>query len=298
LTLNQKVIVISLLSLMVGTTLLVSYNYLFAPFSNASPTTTEVLTQTVTSNFTAIVPITQTITSSSTIFSTPDQVSYVNATSGLMLQLSLNSTDIDQITPNDWTSILVFISEYNTRGTTNNITAANDWRMQGLSLGQCQNGPIGLGIFPGYYVLNNISAAGKSLSLFPPIFCPTFTLPQAVAPFYVFAPQSAEAEVQGAYSTQYDHSGNTTETFTDLTYNLESITSSVTLNSYCCREIVGGQNCGCYTYGYIPFQIGTYTIAGGDEWGDIVVTHFSVVTASLATSSSTNATQSAIIGTR
>ncbi len=279
---------------MVGTVLFVSYNVLFSPFGGSSVSTV-VVTQTVTSNFTAIEPVTQTITSSSTIFSMPNQVSYVNSTTGLMLQLSLNATDIDQITPNDWTAILAFISEYNTRGETNNVTAENDWQMQGLSLGQCQNGPIGIGIFPGFYSLNNISKAGKALSLFPPIFCPSFTFPQTLSPFFVFAPQSAEAEVEGGYSTQYNHFANTTETFTDVTYDLQSITSSVTLNSYCCREIVGGQNCGCYTYGFIPFETGTYTIVGGDEWGGMVLTHFSVISAGLASAS--NQTLTAEIGT-
>ncbi len=256
-----------------------------------------VYTQTVTNNFTAIEPVTQTITSSSTIFSTPNQVNYVNATTGLMLQLSLNSTDIDEITPNDWTSILAFVSEYNTRGVTNNITSENDWRVQDLSVGQCQNGPIGIGIFPGYYDSSNISSAGKALSLFPPIFCPAFTFPQTLPPFYVFAPQSSEAEVEGGYSTQYAHSANVTETYTDVTYNLESLTSSVTLNSYCCREIQGGQNCGCYTYGFIPFETGTYTIVGGDEWGGIALMHFSVISATLSSSPS-NDTQTSLIGTR
>jgi len=281
---------------MVGTTLVVSYSVLFS--HGGSTVSTIIVTQTTTSDFTVIEPITQTVTSSSTVFSTPYQISYVNQTTGLMLQLSLNATAIDEISQNNWTSILVLISEYNIRPETNNITAENDWRLQGLSLGQCQNGPIGIGIFPGAYSLSNISLAGKVLSLFPPIFCPAFTFPPVLSPFYVFAPQSEDAEVEGGYAYQYNYSDNRTATFTDVTYDLQSITSSVSLNSYCCREIIGGQNCGCVTYGFIPFKTGTYTIVGGDEWGDIVLTHFRVISADFSSSPlTTNESQTEAVGT-
>jgi hypothetical protein len=256
-----------------------------------------VVTQTITSDFTIIKPVTQTVTSSSTLFSTPFQVSYLNQTTGLMLQLSLNVTTIDEISQNNWTSILVLISEYNTRPVANNVTAENDWQLQGLSLGQCQNGPIGLGILPGFYSLGNISGAGKLLSLFPPVYCPSVTFPPVFSPFYVFAPESEDAEVQGGYAYQYNYSGNRTSTFTDITYDLESIGSSFVLNSYCCREIMGGQNCSCYTYGYIPFETGTYTIVGGDEWGDLVLSHITVISAGLSNAPMTNGSLISVNGT-
>jgi hypothetical protein len=281
---------------MVGTTLVVSYGALFS--TGGSNVSTVIVTQTTTSDFTVIEPITQTVTSSSTVFSTPYQIGYVNQTTGLMLQLSLNATTIDEISQNNWTSILVLISEYNIRPESNNVTAENDWLLQGLSLGQCQNGPIGIGIFPGGYSLANISLAGKVLSLFPPIFCPAFTFPPVLSPFYLFAPQSDNAEVEGGYAYQYNYSNNRTATFTDVTYDLETISSSVSLNSYCCREIIGGQNCGCITYGFIPFKTGTYTIVGGDEWGDMVLTHFRVISASFSyTTPTTNESQTYAVGT-
>ena len=213
-----------------GAAVVVSYGVLISPIggSNAS---TVIVTQTTTSNFTLIKPITQTLISSSTVFATPYQVAYLNQTTGMMLQVSVNATTIDEVTPDRWTSILVLISDYNTRPETNNMTAENHWKAQGLSLGQCQNGPIGIGIFPGLFTYENISGAGKVLSLFPPAFCPTFEFPPVITPFYQFAPQSEAAVVQGGYAHQYDSSGNTTQTFTDVTYDLKTIASSVTLNS-------------------------------------------------------------------
>jgi hypothetical protein len=272
---------------LVGATLVVTYNVLSSEI-NGTSLPTVVITQTTTSDLTVLQPVTQTVTSSSTIFSTPYEITYLNQSTGLMLELSLNATAIDEITPEYWTSILVLISEYNTRPESNNLSAENDWRVQGLSLGQCQNGPVGIGIFPGSYSQNNVSLAGKALSLFPPIFCPAFTYPPANSPFYIFAPLSDQAEVQGGYAYQYNYQDNRTETYTDVTYDLQTISSSVSLDSYCCREIVGGQNCGCYTYGFIPFQTGTYTIVGGDEWGDLVLTHFRVITGASLTSATEN----------
>ena len=51
----------------------------------------------------------------------------------------------------------------------------------------------------------------------------------------------------------------------------------IPLSGYCCSEVESAGNCTCMTFDSIPFETGIYTVAGGDEWGDLVLLHFSVL---------------------
>lgn len=235
----------------------------------------EILTQTDTSTATFIKPITETVTTSDAVIMLPDEAQSTNQTTGLMFEIALNSSLIVE-TGNDSTSILVVVSEYNFRNAINNLTSENDWRIDGLTLGQCRSGPFGIAVFPGYYSLTNISNAPSALSLNGPTWCPVQSI-QTLSSFYAFLPQSSVAIVRAGTGYQYDYSGNHTTTITELTTAPEPIINTITFNGYCCRTITNYQNCSCIFNAITPFQAGTYTVAGGDQWGDLVLTHFSVM---------------------
>jgi hypothetical protein len=244
----------------------------------AHPSTTTIM-QTTTNALTVLRPITSTSIVTSTLMAIPDEVENTNYTTGLMLLMDLNSTEIVNLNSTESTSILVLISEYNWRPSSNNVTGENDWKILGLTLEQCQDGPMGIGIYPGYYTLQNVSGAGNPLFLSNDIFgCPSRPIPPGVLPYYDFYPQSETAQVEVGTSTyQYVSGGNTSiETVTQFTVAPEQIAASIVVNSYCCRQIPFA-NCSCEYMGNALFQAGNYTIVGGDEWGGLVLSHFNVV---------------------
>src|SRR5207245_7619552 len=91
-------------------------------------------------------------------------VSDSNPALGIRLDLSVNSTSLK---PGN--TIAITISENNLRPIPNEVRAASDWKLQGLSLGPCGtvNRPIGFAIFKGNYTKENLSA-GNPLQLYQP----------------------------------------------------------------------------------------------------------------------------------
>jgi hypothetical protein len=95
--------------------------------------------------------------------------------------------------------IAVTVDERNTLAEVNNIPAADDWPLQGLSLGPCGtlNYPNGVAIFEGYYTSANISTA-IPLKLYDPdalYHCPGIL---AVITAYEFQPSSDIASIYGS----------------------------------------------------------------------------------------------------
>jgi hypothetical protein len=170
--------------------------------------------------------------------------------------MSLNSSTVVK-----GSAVAVRMNLFNTLNVTNDVAPANYWRLTNQSElsnsssfgpGACSDsmGPYRVAVFAGFYDSKNYSK-GSPLSIFPwPAHSPT-----NYCGFYViehswlgsnrywFKPLSNNATLmlggQGSWNTQID-----------LTVIIKPL--DVTL------------------------PLGTYTVVGGDEWGDFQVAHFAV----------------------
>jgi hypothetical protein len=185
-----------------------------------------------------------------------DQNSSVNAEvespKGLVIDLSLDS---NTFFPGD--GILISITESNPEYQILNLTAANRWAMKGLAVSDCGTGssPIGVGVAEGYYTLANVSqlTAANLLDIFPFTFgCLSIAPPS----HYLFQPRRDVADL--IWNSSYPFGpGNLT------------ISYSISTGPFCCVNGSVEKN-----------QINlpqTFTVFGGDEWGDLAILHFMVV---------------------
>lgn len=166
---------------------------------------------------------------------------------GLSLTLSLNST-----TYRPGEQISITISEMNILAIENNIRAANRWAIQGLRLGPCRTVyPFGISILQGYYDAKNVGAI-TPLQLFDPnaaYHCPVYT----AAVSYNFQPSSDIAAIYTGYDSE-PWSINMTAKVTSAGFWTGSRPNAT----------------------FSDFTPGIYTVVGGDEWGALVVLHFTI----------------------
>ena len=207
----------------------------------------------------------QTATSSNMNYfgSLPTSAETTNSTLGLKLSLSVNSTSV-----RSGSNINVTVTITNVLKSMNNVSGKWDWANQIVANSSASTFPCphwdNFVIVNGYYSESNISTASP-LWLIPPhesLACPYLNWTS-----YLFKPQSYNATVfpNGYYP-----------------YNLTT------------KALVQGY----YTtpQGYVlpnknlpppPFPTGIYTIAAGDEWGQMVILHIVVVSSSYSTDAAT-----------
>ncbi|MGA2874978.1 MAG: hypothetical protein ABSE82_05475 [Nitrososphaerales archaeon] len=176
---------------------------------------------------------------------TAAQQNQTQSSSGLELRLSVNATSITS-----GQSILIVVSEYNTLMTPNNISVAHIWSVNGLTLGSCPTEfvqPFGVAVFQGLYSTLNVSQASP-LGIFPITACPEYV---RLVTGYIFQPQSVVAAVLPGGSLT-----NGTPMVANLTVSREygTPTQSQVLSP------------------------GVYTVVVGDEWGALLILHFTVFT--------------------
>jgi hypothetical protein len=176
------------------------------------------------------------------LVSTDDQTS-----SALRLYLSTDSTYA-----NPAEAVGVDISLNNTSSTPLILAKADNWPRNDLSSGPCSNLPFGVAILKGYYTEQNMSGA-SSLVIYQNIPCPNPTSIKS----YTFQPLSNKA-----------------------TQECDSLFSCPVLADMKIHLKVDGfmDNNGQHR----PFNVGTYTIVGGDEWGHVAIQHFTEAYATLA----------------
>jgi hypothetical protein len=168
---------------------------------------------------------------------------------GLSLTLSLNST-----TYHPGEQISVTIDEKNTLPIENKIHAANRWPVQGLDLSPCGtlHYPFGISILHGYYDAK--SAVGIApLQLFDPnafYTCPVIL----AAVSYDFDPWSDIATIHTVDELEPPWSTNMTAQVTSAGFWTGSRPNATFSN----------------------FSPGIYTVVGGDEWGALVILHFTI----------------------
>ncbi len=180
-----------------------------------------------------------TTTTTTILQSNPASVTTTNATLGLNFTLTLSSTQLGDGQPVSITATVT-----NIRSTFNNITAESDWS-EGWFIGwgaidSC-NSFANAQIFQGYYTQSNISSLqpGVELQLANPALIPECPfIPGAWHTYFPFQPY--ESQVGYHYSISGDYGPvNSTTTF----------------------------------HFFAP---GVYTVAAGDEWGQMVILHFTV----------------------
>ena len=170
---------------------------------------------------------------------------------GLSLSLSL---DAKTYKPGD--TINIVVSEWNTLSKTNNVLVSDRWPLSGLIINPCgtQGFSFGMAVFQGYYIPFADASIEVPLILFDPGVtwtCPVILPANATA--YEFKPLSDIATRLSSY-----HPG------ASFTSEMKYVT---TLKGYW-TDGTDSQ----FTY----FSSGVYTVVAGDEWGTLVVLHFTV----------------------
>jgi len=169
---------------------------------------------------------------------------------GLSLTLSLNST-----TYHPGEQVTVTIDEKNILATENKIHGADRWPVQGLNLGPCRTiFPFGISILQGYYDAISVGAI-TPLQLFDPNAM--YHCPPILAGVYYYFDFQPWSNIVTIY-TSYDH-------FTPFSINM---TAKVVSAGFWTGSRPNA------TFG--NFTPGIYTVVGGDEWGALVILHFTI----------------------
>jgi hypothetical protein len=187
---------------------------------------------------------------SQTILSNSANGAIAKSRQGLSLSLSLDSTTYQ---PSQ--QITIVIDEINTLSSSNNVHASNDWALNGLTLNNCgiESYPFGISIFRGYCTSSTISKA-------TPLYFYDHTIDhgcQSIANFsdYIFMPKSDLAS----------------SVFNETTHSDAPLKYEITTNGY--WPVYAAPY---YNYFFSTFEPGIYTVVAGDEWGAMVILHFTV----------------------
>lgn len=172
---------------------------------------------------------------------------------GLSLRVSINATTITS-----GQTVNVTVGDYNTLPTTKNISASSDWPLKNLAVGPCGalNDPFGVAVFRGYYAASSISSA-KALQLYAPgiYMCPAILSGIAQYSFY---PQSSVAQIWGSCSP-----GPCPFRTGPQSIGVNGFWNTVPIVQY--------------SY-HTELTPGVYTVAAGDEWGQLLLLYFVVKT--------------------
>ena len=270
---SRRILLGGVVAAVIGISLVVGIAYL--PLVN---TTTAGLSATSSPGATTKTAYTNVSTTTLTGYSTSAEST--NSTIGLKLMLSLNYTEIQS-----GQSINVTASIFNTLPTVNNVSGANDWAIPSLSdttSFPCPN-YLYYQVYPGWYSTSNISESGTPLQVSPVyqfLSCPLFQ-----RSYYLFHPLSDIASIPVGFftinsstvyqDTQMVSSGSLTGNYSRA-YNASIFTPNGALPPP-------------------PFKPGIYTVVAGDEWGQMVILHFSVAVASAYTSTTITVTSASSI---
>jgi hypothetical protein len=193
--------------------------------------------------------ITQSITTTATNINGINSVSKKFA-NGLSLSISVNPQIIKPGYP-----VHIVISESNTLSKTNNLRVSNKWPMSGLSVGICgtESYPFGVAVFQGSYTNANLSTA-TPLELYDP-----------------------NTQVMGCVPPVSNITAYDFKSSSDIaTLDGNAINGNATFEMS--AQVIGGIN----WVGNPPnavqqyFEPGVYTVVGGDEWGNMIILHFTV----------------------
>ncbi|NHH97165.1 hypothetical protein DYY66_1666 [Candidatus Nitrosotalea sp. FS] len=164
-----------------------------------------------------------------------------NKNSSLQLFLSIDSEYENPAEP-----INIDIGLDNTGSVPLTLAKSDNWPRIDMSSGLCSYLPFGISIMKGYYTEQNMSSA-KSLVIYENVPCPAPSLIKS----YTFEPSSSKA-------TQECDTLFTCPGLTDMKAHL-------VIPDF------------MYNDQHHSFDVGNYTLVGGDEWGHVVIQHFAEV---------------------
>ena len=161
----------------------------------------------------------------------------------LQLRMSVNAVILTSGEP-----LQINVSEYNTLPMYNNVAAATNWGVNGLTIGACPNInvlPFGVAVFQGHYDAQNISQ-GTPLVLFEAVPCVQLI---RLITGYDFLPDSNNAAIMPGGDLSSPTPMSATETVK-----------------------------GTYSKGIqlTPLTSGMYTVVAGDEWGTLEFIYINV----------------------
>ena len=190
-----------------------------------------------------------------------------NSSLGLELGLTINASSF--VTGD---SINISAQILNTLQTVNNVTSSNDWAYSSGSLNPFTpcgvSGPVGVAIFQGNYDSTDFTSA-KALALYDTTVFWSCTATTVIGTtnvnqknYYSFQPQSDQATL--VYPSYTPANSNTTAS---LSFETKGYWTT-------------GPDGGVYQAPNAPFHNfpqGNYTVLAADEWGQIVISHFTVL---------------------
>ena len=192
---------------------------------------------------------------------------------GLKLVLVVNST----IIPSQ-DAIGITASVLNVGPTANNLTASDNWAVNGLKAGSCDPQgnstnklffPVGLGVFRGAYGLNNLSSAGSPLLVWGLVEC----IVDGVSvdnQYYPLSSITSYSLLPGSYSGTYAG-------YYVVSYTPETLAKGVFPTQMVDQAAIYAAN-GTGFYNSLNSSLpANYTLVAGDEWGQVTLLHFSVV---------------------
>lgn len=217
--------------------------------------------QTVYANFQVAPSQSATSTGSA---STPGGVTTTTSTSSAPIGIDLTSNSSDglrlslELQPGGNGTFTVKVDESNIIGSVNNVTGANEWRYPVDLLdpfNNCApgNSPVGFAIFQGYYGMNNYTS-GKALPLYntsTEFSCTENLFPNE----FLFQPVSDNVSVYVGHQFQYNSTASISLFTSGYWYGGAGTSTAATFKT---------------------FYPGTYTVLGADEWGNVLLTTFSV----------------------
>jgi hypothetical protein len=192
-------------------------------------------------------PTTSTSSSAAATIQVPAaSVSRLNPQTGLNLTLNLTAN------ADPYPTISVTAYDVNTLDRANNLTTPGDWAVSDLS-GGCASDLIEYVLYQGNYGLGNYTQGTPLSQTQAIVICTSFE-----TSYCIFNPLSAEETIYWAPN--------------DLQLNPSpgNATVSATLLGFWGTSPAYPQGA------YLVFPAGTYTVAAMDEWGNIVLSHFTV----------------------
>ena len=169
--------------------------------------------------------------------------------------MEMNTTSIG---PNG--SLAVNITEFNPTQRYINMSVSDNWFLSDLpDVWLCTSPPYGLDIFRGYYTLQNVSVARNILNFSEFGVLPNCSFEGNVTGFS-FKPGSLAIAVGSFYGGYLEAS--------TLQFGATSVRCNIWTPSTCMP--LGD-------FSLWSNRPAAYTIAVGDEWGDLLLAHFSVV---------------------
>jgi hypothetical protein len=201
-----------------------------------------------------------------------DNIVAENTANGLNLTVSLSSTSILQ-----GQSMDVTVDETNVINATNIVNVSDKWPLMSqynytvLSAGICVSPsyPIGAAFYKGYYTASDISSAQPLEIYHPGVYsCPAEFYYQ----YFKFQPLSDN-------TTIFINEGinqNGTTVWSNMPYATEPMNVGIATNGYWTYSLSDLIETNAANAVFHTFDPGIYTIAGGDEWGQLVILHFVV----------------------